>query len=93
MRLRLPAGTTAAGWRSTWRPTPAIRRLLRPARPTRPATSTDLTGWAVGAGIELHDLAVARPSLEDTYLALTGHQQAESTAEPAPTGRRRRRRG
>ena len=32
----------------------------------------DLTGWALAEGIELVDLAVAKPSLEDVYLQLTG---------------------
>jgi ABC-2 type transport system ATP-binding protein len=31
-----------------------------------------LTGWAVDAGVELDRLTVARPSLEDAYLELTG---------------------
>ncbi len=31
-----------------------------------------LTGWALDAGVELTNLAVSRPSLEDTYLELTG---------------------
>jgi ABC-2 type transport system ATP-binding protein len=34
-----------------------------------------LTGWAVQKGIELEGLTVARPSLEDAYLALTGGDQ------------------
>jgi ABC-2 type transport system ATP-binding protein len=34
----------------------------------------ELTGWAVGAGIALGELAVARPSLEDTYLSLIDHE-------------------
>jgi ABC-2 type transport system ATP-binding protein len=33
-----------------------------------------LTSWAVERGIELGALEVARPSLEDVYLALTGEQ-------------------
>ena len=40
------------------------------ARPT--AVLRDLTAWAVGRGEELEGLTVARPSLEDVYLALTG---------------------
>jgi ABC-2 type transport system ATP-binding protein len=36
-----------------------------------------LTGWAIERGIELGDLAVARPSLEDVYLALTGSSTEE----------------
>jgi hypothetical protein len=31
----------------------------------------DLTGWAIGEGIELGGLEVLRPSLEDAYLILT----------------------
>ena len=30
-----------------------------------------LTGWAIENGVELEDLTVTRPSLEDVYLALT----------------------
>jgi len=32
----------------------------------------DLTGWALAGGIELVDLSVSKPSLEDVYLQLTG---------------------
>ncbi len=60
-----------------------------------------LTGWALEAGVVLEDLAVAKPTLEDTYLALTGHVQADpgatiespETAEVAPARSRRGRRG
>ena len=34
------------------------------------ATLHALTGWAIGSGIELADLAISPPSLEDAYLAL-----------------------
>ncbi len=34
-----------------------------------------LTGWALSNGRELADLSVTRPSLEDVYLELTGHQE------------------
>jgi ABC-2 type transport system ATP-binding protein len=30
-----------------------------------------LTQWALGRGIELADLRLSRPSLEDVYLSLT----------------------
>jgi ABC-2 type transport system ATP-binding protein len=30
-----------------------------------------LTGWAIGRAIELENLTVRRPSLEDVYLSLT----------------------
>jgi ABC-2 type transport system ATP-binding protein len=32
----------------------------------------DLTGWALAEGVELVDLSVSKPSLEDVYLQLTG---------------------
>ena len=40
--------------------------------PTR--TVHDLTAWAVARGLELEGLEVTRPSLEDAYLELTGHE-------------------
>jgi ABC-2 type transport system ATP-binding protein len=42
-----------------------------------------------GAGVEIRGLALRRPSLDDVFLALTGHA-AEEAEEPG--GRRRRRR-
>ncbi|MEA2622980.1 MAG: type transport system ATP-binding protein [Chloroflexota bacterium] len=41
-----------------------------------------LTGWAIDTGVDLLDLAASKPTLEDTYLALTG--QAPERAEPSP---------
>ena len=38
-----------------------------------------LTGWALGAGVELADLEITRRSLEDVYLALTSEPE-----EPKP---------
>ena len=32
------------------------------------------------AGIELHDAGIRRPSLDDVFLTLTGHGQAEEVA-------------
>jgi ABC-2 type transport system ATP-binding protein len=48
---------------------------LSPAEPMR--VLNELTGWALEHGIELEQLSVFRPSLEDVYLQLTseGHQQ------------------
>jgi ABC-2 type transport system ATP-binding protein len=37
-----------------------------------------LTGWAVGAGVELRHLEVSRRSLEDVYLQLTAEADAEA---------------
>jgi len=42
---------------------------IETATPT--AVLSDLTGWAVGRGVELEGLSVERPSLEDVYLELT----------------------
>jgi ABC-2 type transport system ATP-binding protein len=39
-----------------------------------------LTGWALDSNIELGDLRVTKPSLEDTYLALTGEAAELATA-------------
>ena len=51
-----------------------------------------LTRWAVDAGVELSDLTVGRPSLEDVYLQLVGAEAASAgPVEPAPRGRRGRR--
>ena len=44
-------------------------RSSRPQTPTR--TLNDLTTWAVAHGLELPNLEVTRPSLEDVYLELT----------------------
>ena len=43
--------------------------VIETATPTR--TLSDLTTWAVAQGLELPNLEVARPSLEDVYLELT----------------------
>jgi len=45
------------------------RVTLESKTPTR--TVHEVTGWAIERGIELSDLTVARPSLEDVYLQLT----------------------
>jgi ABC-2 type transport system ATP-binding protein len=38
-----------------------------------------LTGWAIENGVELEELAVTRPSLEDIYLELTREAEVSST--------------
>lgn len=42
------------------------------------ATVHRLTSWATDDGVELTGLEVSRPTLEDTYLALVGHDDAEA---------------
>jgi hypothetical protein len=41
----------------------------------------DLTGWALSASADITNLSVARPSLEDTYLELTGEAAESSISE------------
>ena len=41
----------------------------------------DLTAWALNAGVELVDLNVSRPSLEDVYLQLAGPSAKEATTD------------
>lgn len=60
--------------------------VIRTPSPTR--ALNDLTTWALENGIELRDLEVHRPSLEDTYLRLTGElEQVASAPERAREGR------
>ncbi len=54
---------------------------LSTANPTRSLNL--LTSWAVERGVEVPSLAVNRPSLEDTYLALVAQSAAEEPAGAA----------
>lgn len=45
------------------------RVSLRTTTPTQ--TVHEITGWAIARNLELGDLTITRPSLEDVYLALT----------------------
>src|SRR3989441_5552742 len=66
------------------------RRLSGPSRDgTRQLAS--LVREFDGAGIDIVDLPLHRPSLDDVFLTLTGHQAEEEKAT-APGGRRQRRR-
>jgi ABC-2 type transport system ATP-binding protein len=52
-------------------------------------TLHDLTGWALEHDVELKSLSVARPSLEDVYLSLTGEPSDAAASSPAvPAGER-----
>ena len=46
--------------------------IIETKTPTR--TLNELTTWAVAQGLELPNLEVARPSLEDVYLELTNRE-------------------
>jgi ABC-2 type transport system ATP-binding protein len=93
VRVRMPAGTALPDDLDL-RPDPVDASWWLARTPDPTAYLHRLTGWAVTNGVAFDDLAVARPSLEDTYLALTGRRMVEEADEvPVPTGRRRRRRG
>ncbi len=81
VRLQLPPGAPS--------PPPELGLASDADAPTRLHASTPrptellrrATAWAVESGIEFEDIKVARPSLEDVYLALTGHAQEGDDAE------------
>jgi ABC-2 type transport system ATP-binding protein len=50
----------------------------RTTDPTR--TLHELTSWALRESVTFDEIEVARPSLEDVYLALTGRRQEEAVA-------------
>ena len=52
---------------------------IRTSIPT--ATIHSLTGWAIAQDVELEELTVSRPSLEDVYLELVPSVDAEKEAE------------
>ena len=54
------------------------------------AALADVVRCLDDADVEVTDLALRRPTLDDVFLTLTG-TSAEEAAEPAPTGRRGRR--
>jgi ABC-2 type transport system ATP-binding protein len=45
-----------------------------------------LTGWSLKYDVPLEGLVAHRPSLEDVYLALIGHDHLSQTTEPQPMG-------
>ena len=76
IRFLLPTGLTTADL-----PVPANILGADVVIETDEPTSTlhRLTGWALERGLELTDLTVTRPSLEDVYLELTGASQEDAT--------------
>ena len=50
---------------------------IRSRRTSRRATCIRLTAWAVEQGVELEELSVSRPSLDDVFIDLTGRSAAE----------------
>ena len=63
-----PAGTSLEGLPLPDVTTIGGEHVSHVANPTQ--ALHDLTGWALQRGVELSDLSVSRPSLEDVYLEL-----------------------
>ncbi len=71
IRFELPDGVVATALPLTVKLKEGTA-IIETATPTR--SLKDLTTWAVAQGLELRNLEVTRPSLEDVYLELTAHE-------------------
>ncbi len=74
VRFRLPVGTGPADLPAAVAAAVEVGDdvvVVNTDRPT--AVLAELTGWAVGRGVELAELSVSPPSLEDAYLQLIGN--------------------
>ncbi|MCB2174364.1 MAG: ABC transporter ATP-binding protein [Actinomycetales bacterium] len=83
--FRLPEGVTVADLPDLGAPASAVGQVaeVRTSRPT--ADVAALAGWAVQRGVELVDLTLTRPSLEQVYLGLVGTEAAvDAAGEAAP---------
>ena len=78
IRFALPVGYTAADLPADVVPADGLV-TVETAEPTQ--TLYQLTGWALRRGMVLDRLTVDRPSLEDIYLQLTGHDGREHRTE------------
>ncbi|HYU61305.1 MAG TPA: ABC transporter ATP-binding protein [Solirubrobacterales bacterium] len=80
VRFRLPDGVAATDLPGPFTGIGADGFVaLRTGQPVRDLN--ELTGWAIDRGVELPSLEVARPSLEDIYLELTGGRDPAEDAE------------
>jgi len=79
IRFSLPAGTQLADLPNLGSATPRTddHDVVVLTHDPTPALHI-LTGWALGRGIAIEGLTVARPSLEDIYLTLTADQEVPS---------------
>jgi ABC-2 type transport system ATP-binding protein len=71
IRFEMPAGLDATALPIAVKMEAGLA-VIETSTPTR--SLRDLTTWAVAQGLELPNLEVARPSLEDVYLELTSHE-------------------
>lgn len=81
----LPTGVESYDLPAAHRSAVEGRRLVVETH-TPAQTVHELTGWALERGLELEDLTVTRPSLEDVYLQLTGHGESDQSAETTGEG-------
>jgi ABC-2 type transport system ATP-binding protein len=88
IRFVLPGGVAAPTIDGTEVATSGDAVELVAADPTK--ALHELTGWSLEKGVPLGGLEVRRPSLEDTYLELTGGPTTEEPPEPVTTHRGRR---
>lgn len=72
VRFALPEGTVAGDLPLT--PTRVRDGFVEIEHPNPTRLLNQVTGWALERGVELHNLSVERPSLEDVYLSLVGDQ-------------------
>jgi ABC-2 type transport system ATP-binding protein len=79
IRFALPAGTTAGDLPAAAVPGDDGLVTVQTTEPTQ--TLHQLTGWALDHGTVLDRLTVDRPSLEDVYLRLTGHDELSPVLE------------
>jgi ABC-2 type transport system ATP-binding protein len=71
IRFRVPPGVEPASLPLK----PSVRDGVAVIETSTPARSVnELTSWALARDLELPDLEVTRPSLEDVYLELTAHE-------------------
>ena len=71
--FRIDTGTDMAGFPVADSERIGDEVICRTTTPTQ--TLHDVTGWALGRGVELTDLQATRPSLEDVYLELAHEEQ------------------
>ena len=81
VRFRLPAGAGGADLPALVAEEVQIDEDIAMVSTDRPtALLAELTGWAVERGVELADLTVSPPSLEDAYLQLMGYDAERDDA-------------
>lgn len=75
--FRLPAGVPTADLPAVGSDRRVAGNVVEVHTASATADVAILSSWAVGRGLELADLTLARPSLEDIYLGLVGESDPE----------------